>query len=161
VAALARQLDVATWQARLSPADKLARLQALRADGASVLVVGDGVNDAPLLAGADVAVALASGAELAQASADIVLDAGRLGALAPARALARQTLAVLRQNQRWALVYNLSVLPLGALGLVPPWLAAIGMSASSLVVILNALCIGRERRSLPDPVAGSVLAATP
>ncbi len=161
VAALARQLDVATWQARLSPADKLARLQALRANGASVLVVGDGVNDAPLLAGADVAVALASGAELAQASADIVLDAGRLGALAPARALARQTLAVLRQNQRWALVYNLSVLPLGALGLVPPWLAAIGMSASSLVVILNALRIGRERRSLPDPVAASVLAAAP
>ncbi|HEU4616983.1 MAG TPA: cation-transporting P-type ATPase, partial [Gammaproteobacteria bacterium] len=90
-----------------------------------------------------VAVALAEGAELALASSDIVLAGGRLGALAPARLLARQTLGVLHQNQRWALGYNLVAVPLAALGFVPPWLAALGMSFSSLVVVLNALRIGR------------------
>ena len=152
VAAVARRLGIAHWQARQSPADKLARLRALRAAGARVLVFGDGINDAPVLAGADVAVALASGAELAQAAGDVILDGARLAALPAARALARQTLEVLRQNQRWALVYNLSAVPLAALGLVPPWLAALGMSASSLVVVLNALRIGRRARSRPDPV---------
>jgi Cu2+-exporting ATPase len=73
-----------------------------------------------------------------------VLDGAHLPMLAQARAIARETLAVLRQNQRWALAYNLAVVPLGALGFVPPWLAAIGMSTSSLVVILNALRIGRH-----------------
>lgn len=154
VAAVAWQLGVAQWQARLRPAAKLDRLRALRAGGARVIAVGDGVNDAPVLAGADVAVALASGAELAQAAGDIVLDGGNLAALAFARALARRTMQILRQNQRWALIYNLSVVPLGALGFVPPWLAAIGMSTSSLVVVLNALRIGREAR----PAAGGALA---
>ncbi len=146
VAAVAQRLGIATWHARMSPADKLERLRVLRADGARVIAIGDGINDAPVLAGADVAVALAAGAELAQAAGDIVLDGTHLAAIAQARALARETLSVLRQNQRWALAYNLAVVPLGALGFVPPWLAAIGMSASSLVVILNALRIGRRVR---------------
>lgn len=144
VAAIASRLDVDRWRARLTPADKLARLRELRASGARVVAVGDGINDAPVLAGADVAVAMASGAELAQASSDIVLTGERLSALAEARSLARQTLAILRQNQRWALTYNLCVVPLAALGFVPPWLAALGMSLSSLVVVLNALRIGHE-----------------
>ncbi len=144
VDAAAQALGIERRHARASPADKLQRLQQLRADGARVLAVGDGINDAPVLAGADVAIALASGSELARASGDIVLEGAHLAALPQARLLAQRTLAVLRQNQRWALVYNLSVVPLGALGFVPPWLAAIGMSTSSLVVILNALRIGRE-----------------
>ena len=111
------------------PADKLAWLAELRAAGARVLAVGDGVNDAPVLAGADVAIALAEGAELAQASSDIVLTGARLDAIAPARDIAQQTLAIVRQNQRWAMFYNLSAVPLAALGFVPPWLAAFGMSA--------------------------------
>ncbi|HMM57172.1 MAG: cadmium-translocating P-type ATPase [Xanthomonadales bacterium PRO7] len=143
VEAIAQRLGIESWRARMSPADKLERLHELRARGARVIAIGDGINDAPVLAGADVAVALASGTELAQAAGDIVLDGNNLPMLAQARAIARETLAVLRQNQRWALVYNLSVVPLGALGFVPPWLAAIGMSMSSLVVILNALRIGR------------------
>ena len=134
--------------ARQTPADKLARLASLRASGARVVVVGDGMNDAPMLAGADVAVAVGAAADVAQAASDIVIT-GRLDALADARTLARQMLSILRQNRRWALAYNLAAVPLAALGFVPPWLAAIGMSASSLAVVLNALRIGRagERES--------------
>ncbi|HZV93188.1 MAG TPA: heavy metal translocating P-type ATPase, partial [Caldimonas sp.] len=143
VADVARRLGIAQWRARQSPASKLERLRELRAGGAHVLAIGDGINDAPVLAGADVAVALASGAELAQAAGDVILDGDNLAALPAARAIARETLAVLRQNQRWALLYNLAVVPLAALGLVAPWLAALGMSASSLGVVLNALRIGR------------------
>jgi Cu2+-exporting ATPase len=142
VAAIAAELDVANWQARVSPANKLSELGALRAQGAHVLAVGDGVNDAPVLAGADVGVALASGAEIARASSDIVLTGERLGALVTARRIAGETVAVIQQNQRWALLYNLVAIPLAALGFVPPWLAALGMSFSSLCVIGNALRIG-------------------
>jgi Cu2+-exporting ATPase len=160
VAAVAERLGIETWHARMSPAAKLERLRALRASGARVIAIGDGINDAPVLAGADVAVALASGAELAQAAGDIVLDGAHLPSLAQARALARETLAVLRQNQRWALAYNLAVVPFGALGFVPPWLAAIGMSTSSLVVILNALRIGRRvHESAPIPASAHVRTA--
>ena len=144
VAAIAAQLGIGEWRARLRPADKLARLDALRAAGARVIAVGDGINDAPILAAADVAVSFASGADLAQASSDIVLAGDRLDALSGARSIARETLRVLRQNQRWALGYNLLAVPFAALGFVPPWLAAIGMSASSLFVVLNALRIGRQ-----------------
>lgn len=141
---VASRLCISEWRARQLPADKLAWLADLRAKGAHVMAVGDGVNDAPVLAGADVAVAVAGSAELAQASSDIVLVDGRLGSLAPARLLAQRTLAILQQNQRWALFYNLIAVPIAALGFVPPWLAALGMSLSSVCVILNALRIGRE-----------------
>jgi Cu2+-exporting ATPase len=147
VAAVAARLDVGTWHARQRPADKLARLAELRRGGARVIAVGDGINDAPVLAGADVAVGFAAGAELAQAASDVVLAGDRLHALAEARAIARETLAILRQNQRWALAYNLLTVPFAALGWVPPWLAALGMSVSSLVVVLNALRIGRTQRT--------------
>jgi len=112
-------------------------------------VVADGVNDAPMLAGADVAVAVGSAADAAQAASDIVIT-GQLGALADARALTKEMLSILRQNRRWALGYNLAAVPLAALGFVPPWLAAIGMSASSLVVVLNAMRIGRATRADVD-----------
>ena len=146
VAAVADEAGVGEWRARQLPEGKLQRLADLRANGARVVVVGDGINDAPILAGADVAVAMASGADLAQASSDIVLTSESLEALPGALRLARDTLAVLRQNQRWALAYNLSAVPLAAFGLVPPWLAALGMSVSSLLVVLNAMRIGREGR---------------
>jgi P-type Cu2+ transporter len=142
VADVAAKLDIASWRARASPADKLSDLGKLRAQGARVLALGDGVNDAPVLAGADVGVAIASGAEIARASSDIVLSGEHLGGLVTARRIARETVAVIQQNQRWALVYNLVAMPLAALGFVPPWLAALGMSFSSLCVIGNALRIG-------------------
>ncbi|HKU85392.1 MAG TPA: heavy metal translocating P-type ATPase [Casimicrobiaceae bacterium] len=153
VAAVAARLSIDRFIAGARPADKLARLAALRAGGSRVIAVGDGINDAPVLAGADVAIALASGTEIAQASSDIVLSSGRLAAIAQACDIARRTLAVLRQNQRWAMGYNLAVVPLGALGFVPPWLAAIGMSVSSLVVVLNALRIGRRKPRDGAPAA--------
>jgi Cu2+-exporting ATPase len=145
VAEVASQLGVAAWRGRCMPTDKLARIGELRQAGHRVLVVGDGSNDAPVLAGADVSVALSSGSDLAQAQADIVLCSGRLSAIAECRTVARTTLRVLAQNQRWALSYNLCAMPLAAMGWVPPWLAAIGMSTSSLVVVLNALRIDRKR----------------
>jgi Cu2+-exporting ATPase len=161
VGSVAERLGVSTWRARQLPAEKLAWLAELRAGGARVLVVGDGVNDAPVLAGADVAIALAEGAELAQASSDIVLTTGRLDAIAPARSLAQHTLAVVRQNQRWSLFYNVGAVPLAALGLVAPWLAALGMSLSSLGVILNALRIGRgnpgNRTAEPGRPSGATI----
>jgi Cu2+-exporting ATPase len=143
VADVAARLGVIDWRARQLPADKLGWLTHLRTNGAHVIAVGDGVNDAPVLAGAEVAIALAGGADLAQTSSDILLTGNRLDTLAPARVVARQTLAILQQNQRWALIYNLTAVPLAALGFVPPWLAALGMSLSSVCVTLNAMRIGR------------------
>jgi Cu2+-exporting ATPase len=160
VADIAVKLDIANWRARAAPADKLSELGAMRAQGARVLVVGDGVNDAPVLAGADVGVALASGAEIARTSSDIVLAGERLSALVTARRIARETVAVIQQNQRWALLYNVVAMPLAALGFVPPWLAALGMSFSSLCVIGNALRIGRNVSRVEAP-APPPLHATP
>jgi Cu2+-exporting ATPase len=152
VIALAAHLDIDAWHARQSPADKLERLHELRRRGHVVLAVGDGSNDAPLLAGADVSAALASGTGLAQAHADLLLLDGRLDGLVHARALARRMRQVIAGGRRWSLVYNLCAVPFAALGLVPPWLAGIGMSLSSLAVVLNALRVGRDDLpTAPEP----------
>src|SRR5579884_1410994 len=158
VAAIARRLGIAVWRARVTPAAKLARLAELRAGGAVVGAVGDGINDAPVLAGADLAIALGGGADLAQASADLVLAGDRLGALIDGRRIAAHTVRILRQNLRWALVYNFTSIPLAAAGLVPPWLAAIGMSLSSLAVVLNSLRIRVPRPAVPATAAAAPLA---
>ncbi|MEO7073387.1 MAG: heavy metal translocating P-type ATPase [Rhodanobacter sp.] len=144
VAALAARLRIDDWHAGQTPAAKLALLQTSAAAGATTLAVGDGSNDAALLAGADVSAALASGTALAQAHADLLLLDGRLDGLLQARAIARQVVAIGAQSRRWALVYNLCAVPFAAIGLVPPWLAGIGMSLSSLGVVLNAMRVGRE-----------------
>lgn len=149
VAAVAHALEVDAWSARQSPADKLALLQAARADGRVTLAVGDGSNDAPLLAGADVSAALASGTELAQAHADLLLADGRLDGLLTARAVATQMQRIAAQSRRWALGYNLVAVPFAAFGLVPPWLAGIGMALSSLGVVLNALRVGGSAAASP------------
>ena len=147
VAALAGSLGVDDWHAGQTPTDKLARLRAARAGGHVVLAVGDGSNDAPLLAGADVSAVLASGTELAQSHADLLLLDGRLDGLVSARATACQVQQVMQQSRRWALVYNLCAVPFAAFGLVPPWLAAIGMSLSSLFVVLHRAARARRRRT--------------
>jgi len=144
VAALAGMLGIADWRARQSPDDKLARLRELHTQGHVVLAVGDGSNDAPILAGADVSAALAGGTGLAQAQADLLLIGDRLDGLARARAIASEVQHIVAQNRRWSLAYNLCAVPFAALGFVPPWLAGIGMSLSSLAVVLNALRAGRD-----------------
>jgi Cu2+-exporting ATPase len=140
---LAAQLGIDTVLGGLSPQEKSAYVQQLQADGAIVIMVGDGVNDAPVLGQSHVSVAMSSGADLAQTTADAILLGDRLSALVTARQIAIKTQIVIKQNLKWAFVYNLSVLPPAALGYIPPWLAAIGMSLSSLFVVLNALRLKR------------------
>lgn len=149
VAEMARRLGIDTWQAAATPEDKLARLQALQASGERVAMVGDGINDVPVLAGADVAIAMNGATDLARTRADAVLLGPRLGRIVEAIETSRATRRIIHQNLTWSLVYNISALPLAAMGFVPPWLAAIGMSASSLVVVGNALRLNRDAPSRP------------
>jgi Cu2+-exporting ATPase len=147
VGALAAALGIDDAQARQTPEAKLARVHALQAEGRIVAMVGDGLNDAPVLAGADVSIALGEGAALAQRAADLVLTAPSLARIPDAIVLARRTRAVVRQNFGWAIGYNLVALPLAAFGLVTPWLAAMGMALSSLLVTVNALRLTRSART--------------
>jgi Cu2+-exporting ATPase len=152
VEAVAATLGIEHWRAEASPEDKLVWLRQLREQGHGVAMVGDGINDAPVLAAADVAVGLGSGSALAQATSGLLLAGDRLEQLPQARRSAREMLTVIRQNMHWAVGYNLAAVPLAAAGFVPPWLAAIGMSASSLLVLLNSLRIGRRaERPAPAP----------
>lgn len=138
VASVAGSLGIDRWQARLTPADKVARLTTLQAAGSPVLMVGDGVNDAPVLAAADVSMVLRSGSALAQTAGDLLLLDNAWLAVPRAVAVARRARQILRQNLIWAAGYNLVAIPVAALGWLPPWLAALGMSLSSVLVVLNA-----------------------
>ena len=138
VARVARELGIGQWQARLSPGGKVARLAALQAAGTPVLMVGDGINDAPVLAAADVSIVMRSGSALAQTAGDLLLLDNAWLAVPRAVAVAHRARQILRQNLVWAATYNLVAIPIAALGWLPPWLAALGMSASSILVVLNA-----------------------
>ena len=139
VSNVASALEIKYWAARQTPAGKLEHVSELQQKGAVVVMVGDGVNDAPVLAGAQVSLAMGGGTQLAQATSDMILLSQHLLHLPEAIKRARQTLRIIRQNLGWAVGYNLVALPLAALGFVAPWMAAIGMSASSLIVVVNAL----------------------
>lgn len=143
---VAGALAVAHAQSRLEPNKKIELVREFQRAGSSVLTIGDGVNDGPVLAASDVSCAMGQGSAIAQAAADFLLLNDSLSVVARAVATAREMLRVIRQNLRWAILYNVAAIPLAALDLVPPWLAAIGMSASSLLVVLNAsrLAGGRQ-----------------
>ena len=125
------------------PQAKRAAVQALQAQGRCVLMVGDGVNDGPVLAQADAAVAVGGASALAGRAADAVLLRADLAALPTLIEQARRTRHVMRQNLAWAAAYNVLAVPLALLGYLPPWAAGLGMALSSALVVLNALRLAR------------------
>jgi Cu2+-exporting ATPase len=139
VSPVAARLAIDDWQAALTPAEKLDYIRTLREAHETVIMVGDGINDAPVLAAADASVALDAGTALARASADAVSLGRGLGPLVTAATIARRTRRIIRQNIGWAIAYNLTAVPLAISGFLAPWMAALGMSMSSLIVVLNAL----------------------
>ncbi|MFK4235567.1 heavy metal translocating P-type ATPase [Pseudomonas guariconensis] len=150
VAEVATQLGIDQAIGGLRPDDKLERLKALQAEGRKVLMLGDGVNDVPVLAAADISIAMGSATDLAKTCADAVLLSNRLDALVQAFDLARRTRRNIIENLLWATLYNGLMLPFAALGWITPVWAAIGMSVSSLIVVLNALRLTRPTgASLP------------
>jgi Cu2+-exporting ATPase len=146
VEGLARRLLVDRSAARLLPADKVARLQALATAGHKVLMVGDGLNDVPALAAAQVSMAPASAADIGRNTADFVFLRENLRAVPLALAISRRANALIRQNFSLAIVYNALAVPIAIFGYVTPLIAAVAMSVSSLIVIANAL------RLQPEPV---------
>ena len=140
---LAQQLGLHQAVGGATPQAKLAEVAAAQARGERVAMVGDGVNDAPVLARADVSLAMGQGALVARAQADAVLVGNRPMDIVRVLQVARKTMRIVRQNLVWALLYNLACVPLALLGLLPPWAAGLGMATSSMVVVLNALRAAR------------------
>jgi len=148
VARVAAQAGISRAKGACSPADKLAFLRNLQAKGHQVAMVGDGLNDGPVLAGSNVSFAFGQAVPLAQAQADFVILGDNLTSVVQTLKLARRTLAIVRQNLWWALLYNAACIPLAVLGYLPAWLAGLGMAASSLLVVLNALRLARGVQAL-------------
>ncbi|WLD57307.1 heavy metal translocating P-type ATPase [Salinispirillum sp. LH 10-3-1] len=136
---IAKKVQVEDIVKAATPDTKLALLQSLQQSGECVVMVGDGLNDAAALKGADVSIAMANGTDWSKHQADALILNGRLTTLPLAVRVARRSAQLTRQNVQWATVYNVLAIPLAGVGLVTPWMAAIGMSASSLIVVFNAL----------------------
>ena len=137
VASVAEELGINSWLAEQSPQDKLHTIKQAQAKQHVVLMVGDGINDGPVLAQADVSITLGAGSDLAKSSADIVLLDNELGKLQLIFSIAARCKTKIKQNIGWAIGYNLLILPLAVMGLLSPWMAVLGMSISSLIVVVN------------------------
>lgn len=144
VKAVAETLGIDAYYGQQKPDDKLALIKQLQQQGNTVWMVGDGLNDGPVLAQAHLSMTFASASELAKTAADVVILSNRLGSVNDVITSAKTSRVIMRQNFSWALLYNVSVLPVAALGLIAPWAAALGMSLSSLLVIANSLRLYRE-----------------
>jgi Cu2+-exporting ATPase len=144
VGAIAAELGIENWTAELKPQDKIARIEALKLDGRCVLMIGDGINDAPALAAANASVSLASAAEISQAAADFVLQGNKLAGCLVALDISRAAKSRVLENFGLAAAYNAIAVPLAVMGFVTPLIAAIAMSASSILVTLNALRLARR-----------------
>jgi len=143
VATVAAQLNIKNYRAHCSPAEKLKTLNSDKAKGHHILMVGDGLNDGPVLASAQVAMAMGEGVALTQAYADIVLTHGDIGLIPQSLLQAKKTMRIIKQNMIWAALYNAICIPLAFMGLLTPWQAGLGMAISSLVVIFNALRLSK------------------
>ena len=149
---LAEQLQIENCQAAASPQQKLDYITGLQQAGAKVLMIGDGINDVPVLAVADISIAMANASNLAKTQADCILLSAQFTPVIGLLSLAKKTGSTIRQNLAWALSYNLLAMPAAAMGMIPPYLAALGMSLSSLVVIINALRLQTNNSSRPNDV---------
>jgi Cu2+-exporting ATPase len=132
-------LGIVNARGDCSPGDKLAAMRALQDAGNKVAMVGDGLNDGPVLAGANVSFAFGNLVAPAQSRADFVVLGSTLMSVVDATLRSRKTMAIVQQNLWWALIYNAACVPMAVAGWLPAWLAGLGMAASSLVVVANAL----------------------
>jgi Cu2+-exporting ATPase len=151
VTQVAQSVGIASAQGGCSPQQKLQILQDLQAQGHTVAMVGDGLNDGPVLAGADVSFAVGQAVPLAQSQSDFVLMGGPLDALVTTVLRSRSTLRVVKQNLVWAALYNAACVPLALIGWLPAWGAGLGMAMSSLMVVLNALRLSAADADLSVP----------
>ncbi len=161
VAPVAARLGISQWQGGLDPGQKIAAIEALKAAGRRVLMVGDGLNDAPSLAAAHVSLSPIGAAHITQAHADAVFLGERLAPVLDALALARRARTLMRQNLWLAVVYNVIAVPIAIAGHVTPLIAAVAMSGSSILVTVNALRAGRRAAGLPRSAAKRGSAGTP
>ncbi|HEY9031936.1 MAG TPA: heavy metal translocating P-type ATPase [Kangiella sp.] len=143
---VAQQLGIEIWCHAMNPEQKLSYVKSLQANGARVLMVGDGLNDAPVMSAADSSIAMAKASDLTRTTADAYLLSEHLLDIPFVLKKSRQTQSVIKQNITWALAYNAVMIPFAAMGYIPPYLAAIGMSLSSIVVVVNSLKLKRENK---------------